>query len=224
MPLPARLFQSQLPTRANRVLPRSDYNYERQNDGTCALVPGLSPPDPMQICKDDPNAIEYHEVTGYRRIPITTCRGGKQMDALAWHPCPGHEDEYREKRGLSGLGLFLAVAAPVAAAAAVGYWVWRSWDGKFGRIRLGDAAAAGLDGERPWVKWPVAAVSGLVAVLAAVPLLAASLWRSVAGRVGGGYGGPTYTSRSSFARGRGDYAVVDPDEGELLGEDSDEEV
>jgi hypothetical protein len=43
---------------------------------------------------------------------------------------------------------------------------------------------------------------------------------------GGGYGGygRTYTSRSSFARGRGDYAVVDPDEGELLGDDSDEEV
>jgi hypothetical protein len=41
---------------------------------------------------------------------------------------------------------------------------------------------------------------------------------------GAGYGGQRYTSRSSFARGRGDYAVVDDDEGELLGEDSDEEV
>ena len=41
-------------------------------------------------------------------------------------------------------------------------------------------------------------------------------------RVGGGAG--PFTTRDSFARGRGDYAVVDEDEGELLGEDSDEDV
>jgi len=33
-----------------------------------------------------------------------------------------------------------------------------------------------------------------------------------------------FTTRDSFARGRGDYAIVDEDEGELLGEESDEEV
>jgi hypothetical protein len=33
-----------------------------------------------------------------------------------------------------------------------------------------------------------------------------------------------FTTRDSFARGRGDYAIVDEDEGELLGDESDEEV
>ena len=124
---------------------------------------------------------------------------------------------------MSGFTIFLAVVIPFLAAGGIGYYVWRNWDGKFGRIRLGDSAG-GFSGETPWVKWPVAIVSGFVAVVAALPLLIGSIWRFAASRMGGGYGGRTYTSRSSFARSRGDYAVVDPDEGELLGEDSDEDV
>lgn len=118
---------------------------------------------------------------------------------------------------------------PIIAAAGVGWWVWRNWESKFGQIRLGDAGAGGaFDAEQPWIKWPVAAVSALVAVLAALPMVVGGLARAVASRFGrggdrGAYARP-YTSRSSFQRGRGDYAVVDPDEGELLGEDSDEEV
>jgi len=37
-------------------------------------------------------------------------------------------------------------------------------------------------------------------------------------------GNRRFTTRDSFARGRGGYAVVDEDEGELLGDESDEEV
>lgn len=63
----------------------------------------------------------------------------------------------------------------------------------------------------------MAAVSGLVAVLAAFPLLISAAWRQL------GFGGNRrFTTRESFARGRGDYAVVDADEDELLGEDDDE--
>ncbi|KAF2088167.1 glycosyl hydrolase [Saccharata proteae CBS 121410] len=206
-----------------------DYNYERQSDGSCRLVEGLAPPDPTGVCSD-PNIIEYKAVTGYRRIPITTCSGGVELDLTAGtQPCPGREEQYHKKHGISGVGLFFAITIPLAVAAAVGWWVWRSWDGKFGRIRLGDAAPS-FDSESRWVAWPVAALSALVAVAAAVPMLFGGVWRSIRGRFYGGdggiggFGGRTYTSRSSFARGRGDYAVVDPDEGELLGEDSDEEV
>ena len=137
------------------------------------------------------------------------------------HPCPGFEEEFQKKHGISGFGLFMAIVLPFAAAGGIGYYVWRNWDGKFGRIRLGESGGA-FDSESPWVKWPVAAISGLVAVVAAVPMLLASLYGLIAGRMGGGYSGQRYTSRSSFARGRGDYAAVD--EGELLGEDSDEDV
>lgn len=103
---------------------------------------------------------------------------------------------------------------------------------KVGSIRLGSGPSSGGSGEQPWIKYPVAAVAGIIAVLGAIPLLAASVWRSVSGLWSGsrgrysGLGGAprTYTSRDSFARGRGQYAVVDPDEDELLGEDDDEDV
>jgi Sortilin, neurotensin receptor 3, C-terminal len=197
--------------------------------GECKLIDGLAKPDGMDICRNDPNAVEWYDITGYRKIPISTCHGGDEMQfAAPSHPCPGHEEQYEEKHRISGVALFFAIALPLLAAAAVGWYVWRNWDGKFGQIRLGDGSSfGGSSGESPWIKWPVAAISAVVAVVAAIPLLAASLWRTVRnifpGR-GGAYGRvPTYASRSSFARGRGDYSAVE-DEGELLGEDSDEEV
>lgn len=136
------------------------------------------------------------------------------------HACPNHDEQFEKKYGTSGVAIFFAVVIPIAAACGIGYYVYKKWDGKFGRIRLGE----GGSGENPWIAWPVAAVSAVVAVVAALPLLLASLWRGIASRFGGAYGGRTYTSRSSFARGRADYAAVDNDEGELLGDDSDEEV
>ncbi|KAF1959139.1 vacuolar protein sorting/targeting protein 10 [Byssothecium circinans] len=198
-----------------------DYNYERMPGGECRKIEGLPDPAGDAVCRT--GADEWWEVTGYRKIPISTCSGGQEMDHTSRsHPCPGHEDDYERKHGISGFGIFLAVVLPFAAAGGIGYYIWKHWDGKFGRIRLGDSSTRGgaFDGESPWIKWPVAAISGLVAVAAAIPLLVGSLWRMVSNR---GYGGRTYTSRSSFARGRGDYVAVE-DEGELLGEESDEDV
>lgn len=204
------------------TLAYSDYNFELQSDGhTCKLVPGLEPVDPEQICRDDPKAEEYFEITGYRKIPISTCDGPPNGWETQSYPCPGKEKQYQDKHGISGIGLFFAIVVPFAAAAGVGYWVWRNWDGKFGRIRLGDAQES-----NPWIKYPVLALSGLIAVIGAFPMVVAAAYRAISNRFGGygSLGSRTYNTRSSFARGRGDYAVVDPDEGELLGEDSDEEV
>ena len=126
----------------------------------------------------------------------------------------------------------LVVVLPVTIAGSVGYWVYSHWDGgmKVGSIRLGGTPSSS-SGEAPWIKYPVAVVAGVVAVVAAVPLLVTSAWRSISGLWGGsrgrysGLGTPrTYTTRNSFARGRDDYAIVDPDEDELLGEDEDDEV
>ena len=182
---------------------------------------GLSPTDPKAVCKN-PGTIQYFDITGYRRIPLSTCEGGQELDSIESHACPGHEEEYQEKHGISGIGLFFAIVLPFAAAGAIGYYVWNNWDGKFGRIRLGDTPS--FDSTSPIIAWPVAILSAVVAVVATIPLVIGSVYRSVAGIFGRGYGGRTYTSRSSFARGRGEYAVVDPDEGELLGEDSDEDA
>ncbi|KAL9003755.1 MAG: hypothetical protein Q9188_003395 [Gyalolechia gomerana] len=198
-----------------------DYNFEPAKDGSCKLVSGLQPPDHSKICKEDPKRISYFKPTGYRRVPLSTCEGGNELDKYEEVPCSGHEEEFEEKhRGLSGFWLFvLGVLLPVGLASAVGYWVWRNWDSKFGRIRLGEQGSA-FDKDRLWIRYPIMAVSGVVAVLAAVPLLVGSLWRGVSGLFGASRG--RYTTRGSFARGRGDYAVVDEDE--LLGEDDDEEV
>ena len=74
------------------------------------LVPGLDPPDHQAICTEKPGTIEYYEPSGYRRIPLTTCQGGKELDYTTQkYPCPGKEPECARKNGISGWGLFFAV-------------------------------------------------------------------------------------------------------------------
>ncbi|RYO75072.1 hypothetical protein DL762_010213 [Monosporascus cannonballus] len=215
-----------------------DYNFELGNHNQCKLVEGLKPMSAEQYCAEHPDEVTFYEPSGFRRIPLTTCKGGNEMDkVLTAHPCPGHEEEFERARRASGVAIFFAVIIPVALASLAGWWVWRNWQGKFGQIRLGEQSS--LDNGAPWVKYPVVAVSAVVALVGTLPLLAGSLWRSISlvfDRFrGGGSGRGEYswlhggrqrrfTTRDSFARGRGDYAVVDEDEGELLGDDSDDEV
>ncbi|WQF78177.1 Putative WD40/YVTN repeat-like-containing domain superfamily, sortilin [Colletotrichum destructivum] len=211
-----------------------DYNYELDSHKQCSLVEGKSPISPEQWCKENPDEVEYYEPTGYRRIPLTTCVGGQEFNKQAQaHPCAGKEDEFERRRRTSGIAIFFAVVIPIGLAGAIGWWVYRNWNGKIGQIRLGESPS--FDHDAPWVKYPVIALSAVVAVGAALPLVASALWRratsayeSVSGGGGGswlnGRGNRRFTTRDSFARGRGDYAVVDDDEGELLGDESDEEV
>lgn len=225
-----------------------DYNYELDPFGQCKLVKGLKPKSPEVWCAEHPDAIEYHEPTGYRRIPLTTCSGGLALDTESpVHPCAGHEKEFERAHATSPVAIFFAVTIPFAIAFAAGWYVWRNWNGKFGQIRLGEPnggpSGAVFDSDRPWVKYPVIALSAVVAVIGAMPLVVGALWRSAKGyteRLGlggrGYYGGGRgrwsrlggtrrFTTRDSFARGSGDYAIIPDDEGELLGEDdSDEEV
>jgi hypothetical protein len=200
------------------------------------------------MCKDDPALIEYHEAAPYRRIPITTCSGGFEPDLDSpIHSCPGHEKEFSKKHGISGVGLFFAITIPFLLSAAIGWWAYLNWDSKFGyvalficcepilldflankcfsRIRLGDSAQSTFSSGSPFIAYPVAVISAIIAVLAAVPLLVSSLWRSATSRFGSS-SSVRYTTRSSFSRGRGDYAVVAEnysEDGELLGDDSDED-
>lgn len=215
----------------------SDYNFEMKPHGECKLVDGYTPVSLEQYCKDNPNEFEYYEPSGYRRIPLTTCSGGAEMDKTRQvFPCPGKEDEFEKAHAVSGVAIFFAIVIPIGLAAAFGWWVHRNWNGKFGQIRLGDSGST-FDSDSPLVKYPVIAISAAAAVIAALPLIASSLWRSASSvfdrfsnRGGSSYswlgnGAPRrFTTRDSFARGRADYAIVDEDEGELLGDDSDEEV
>ncbi|KAI5296664.1 vacuolar protein sorting/targeting protein PEP1, partial [Ascosphaera acerosa] len=195
-----------------------DYNFARQPGGSCALVPGLQPKDPMEVCTADPDAVEWFEPTGYRRIPLSTCVGGLQLDRISAHPCPHKEEEFEKKHpGISGVGLFFAITIPVTVAVAVGYYVYSRWDGKFGHIRLGETPSSsslssspsfaaswaeglrgGLGGlfasDSPLVRGCVTAVAAVVAVVSAVPFVVTGVWRSLRskfhrGRAGGGGGG-----------------------------------
>lgn len=209
-----------------------DYNFERKPDGQCVLVEGFQPPDPAEMCRQNSKIIEYYAPTGYRRIPLTTCEGGKELDMTGGsRACPGHEEEHRLRQSPSGWGTFFAIIVPVTLAMAVGYFVWQNWDGKFGRIRLGDGSGSPLSGTRstlfsadgPVVRGGVAVAAGVVAVLGVVPLVVGAVGRAALGmwdRLRGG--GRRYTSRQSFSRGQ--YSIVDEDEGELLGNESDEEA
>ncbi|CAM1506821.1 Fc.00g064620.m01.CDS01 [Cosmosporella sp. VM-42] len=211
------------------------YNFELDNVGQCKLVPGLKPLSGQDWCQQHPNETTWYEPTGYRRVPLSTCQGGKEMDkASTEHPCDGYEDEFEKKHRSSGWAIFFAIIIPFACAGGIGWYVYCNWSGKFGQIRLGENSST-FDSDQPWIKYPVIAVSAVAAVLAALPLVVAGLWRSAVGaysRVRGGSGESwfagrgtrRFTTRDSFARGRGDYAIVDDDEGELLGEESDEEV
>lgn len=221
----------------------SDYNYELVGHEVCKIVPGLQPIDHSLACKENPGQVDYWEPTGYRKIPLSTCQGGKEYDKQSeLKTCPGMDEEFAKRHGISGVGLFFAITIPFALAGAAGWWVYRNWSGKFGQIRLGDTGsgagfgAGAFDSDSPFVRYPVMAISAAVAVAGAIPLVLAGLWRAgVAAvdrwRYGGGSGFSTlaggsrpFTTRDSFARGRGDYASMDDDEGELLGEDSDEEI
>lgn len=218
-----------------------DYNYEMKPDGSCALVPGLDPPDHALNCQKNPEQVEFYYPTGYRRVPLTTCQGGRELDRSVAAPCKGHEEEFNKKHGLSGAGLFFVIIIPVIAAGGFGYWLYNKWQdgnlGGLGQIRLGESMSSSSNGESPFITVPVAIISGVVAVARAVPLLIMSLWRSARGYmplsgggnrgrfgVGSGGSGP-YRSRDAFANRRQDYSQVVEDD-EFLGDglDDDEDV
>lgn len=203
----------------------SDYNYVRQSEGICTLVKGMPEPEHMQECVKNPGQVTYRDSSGYRRIPLTTCtisNGGLALDETGdEHPCPGKEDQYKKERRISGIGLFFAIFVPIAAAAGVGYWVYTNWStSNFGQIRLGETSH--FDDQAPFIKYPVMAISAVAALAIALPGLVSALWHEVSKLLGRSSRG-RFTTRSSFARDS-DYAAVDEDEGELLGEDSDEDV
>lgn len=121
-----------------------DYNYYRDpNDDTCKLVKGLSPADhKKEMCQN--NVFEYVEPTGYRKIPLSTCSGGKNFDSLIKKPCPGKESEFNKHYGRDiGFGkLLIIIIIPLGVFLFATWFVYdrgiRRNGGfkQFGQIRL----------------------------------------------------------------------------------------
>ncbi|QPG76801.1 hypothetical protein FOA43_004195 [Brettanomyces nanus] len=123
-----------------------DYNFETAADGTCRLIKGLSSKDNSEICNRDDKVLEYWEPTGYRKVPLSTCEGGLELDKWASHPCPGKENDYKKEHhnGIRGFALFMVITLPLLAFLVSVAFVYdkgiRRNGGfqRFGEIRLDD--------------------------------------------------------------------------------------
>ncbi|CCG23030.1 Pep1 protein [Candida orthopsilosis Co 90-125] len=124
-----------------------DYNYYRDTkDNTCKLVAGLSSNDRKKDMCSKPGAFQYFDSTGYRKIPLSTCEGGKQYDTYSPHACPGKEKEFNEFYGreVKGSKLFFVILIPLIVFIGATWFVYdrgvRRNGGfeRLGQIRLND--------------------------------------------------------------------------------------
>jgi hypothetical protein len=88
-------------------LENSDFNFVRDSNNKCVLVPGLSPLEPQ--C--DGTRDFYYKPTGYRKIAASTCQGGNELEKSEEMWCPGASH--------SGGGWFGFIAAPILGAGLV---------------------------------------------------------------------------------------------------------
>ncbi|KAF1797441.1 hypothetical protein V8B55DRAFT_1516083 [Mucor lusitanicus] len=106
-----------------------DFNFVRDSNNKCVLVPGYSPLEPT--C--DGTRDFYYTPTGYRKIAASTCQGGKELEKIGaeqmW--CPGASH--------SGSGWVAFIFAPIIAAGLVFAALHYRKRGGFGRIRLPDS-------------------------------------------------------------------------------------
>ncbi|KAK9448995.1 uncharacterized protein V1518DRAFT_374045 [Limtongia smithiae] len=167
-----------------------DMNYMLMTDGSCGLVPNYSPPNHQADCLKNPNQVEWFDPTGYRRIPLTTCTGGNILDGTNAHACPGHESEFdNRRRGIHGFALFALIVLPFIMAGVVSWLLYQHYYGQYGQIRLGDTefdTRFGFGTDNGLLKYPIMAVSAIVAFVTALPFIAQHMWTSFTTRRGRG--------------------------------------
>ncbi|SCW04358.1 LAFE_0H11782g1_1 [Lachancea fermentati] len=121
-----------------------DYNFYKAKDGTCKLVEGLDPSEPSDICKKT-DAIEYFNPTGYRKVPMSTCVKGLELDkATVPKACPGKEKQFNEKYKVNRISLVFIIGVPLFIFVFATWFVYdrgirrNGGFARFGEIRLGD--------------------------------------------------------------------------------------
>ena len=96
----------------------SEFNYVKNSNDECTLVPGTSPLPDDEICK---NGAEYwYERTPYRQIPYSSCEGGDRPDHGKAHRCPGFSSN------LKGFVFwFFILSLPFGFTGLVAYYYFR---------------------------------------------------------------------------------------------------
>jgi len=103
-------------TRLNEHATFSEFNYVKNADDNCVLVPGTTPLPDDESCK---SGEEYwYERTEYRLIPYSSCKEGLRLDRGKKHACPGF------KAHGAFYWLFVLVV-PCGFAGMVGYYYYR---------------------------------------------------------------------------------------------------
>lgn len=182
-----------------------DYNHYKANDGTCKLVKNAQKPNGEDMCLKDSNMIEYFDVTGYRKIPLSTCEGGLQLDRSSKaHPCPGKEKEFKKLHRVGTKRIILIIILPIIVFLVATWFVYdrgikrNGGISRFGEIRLGDEDLV----EENWtdkvvntvVRVGVAGFSGLVAVKQLSQRNFTNSWRTLKTRFQRSRDGPSYSS------------------------------
>ncbi|KDQ06635.1 hypothetical protein BOTBODRAFT_181398 [Botryobasidium botryosum FD-172 SS1] len=106
-----------------------EFNYARNANGECELVPGASMLPDNTTCGVDDEF--WYERTAYRKIPHSSCEGGMRPDRGESHRCPG-------LKGHSSLFWWSIILLPFGFTALVGYWYYRRGNFNRGSIRLPD--------------------------------------------------------------------------------------
>ena len=148
------------------------------------------------MCRE--GVIEWFETSGYRKVPLSTCVDGLNLDHQPGrsHPCPGKEEEYyHRRRGLHGFALVYVILLTFGMAGLAGYIFWKKCaDGRFGQIRLGEDS-----GSQPfYIQYPLIAISGIVAAAILLPDAIVSGYKWLRQKLSRQR---RFTSRQSFSRG-----------------------
>ncbi|KAI0676132.1 Oligoxyloglucan reducing end-specific cellobiohydrolase [Trametes maxima] len=129
-----------------------EFNHIRNADGECVLQPNSSPRDPDPVAQCRGGEEYWYDLTAHRKVPNSSCEGGKRLDRGTAHPCPGI-------RGHGAFFWFMMLLIPVSFAALIGYWYYRRSGYGRGAIRLpgGDSGLRSSGG------------SGVLDTIASVP-------------------------------------------------------
>ncbi|KAI8967795.1 hypothetical protein BDF20DRAFT_917392 [Mycotypha africana] len=181
-----------------------DFNFLRDANNKCVLVPGLSPLEP--VC--DGTRDFYYTPTGYRKIAASTCQGGKELDKIGaeqmW--CPGASRRSH--------GWIAFIFAPIIGAGLVFAALQYRRRGGFGRIRLPDSLHQQA-GSSPFVSNPI--VAKIVSAAVVIPVAIAGIFSRIRlptsfsdiSRSFGNWEWPSFLSRR---RRSGGYTALGQDE------------